>query len=402
MRNMFKTPIHCSFFTSTRADYSLIAPVVMALAQSARYKVDYLVSGTHLLNDYGHTIDEIDTAVAPIAATLQTLSSDSHGHVNVPQTLSLTIQETSQLLSQTRPNLLFVAGDRYEVFAAAIAANLTNTPLAHLYGGDISHGAYDDSFRHAITKFAHLHFTTNDSSAKRVIQMGENPNHVHCVGSPALDTLAKFVAIPKEQLGKELDIHLTDTYYLVSLHPATREELSPAEQAEIILNALSRVSQDRKVSYIFTMPNADDGGMVIASAIKKFCHALPNAHFFHSFSHTHYLSLMKHSSGVIGNSSSGLYEAPSFKIPTLNIGSRQDGRLRASSVIDCPYDTDKVFTHIKAMEQLDTTNTVNPYGHGDASQKIASILNTYDNFSSLIMKPFHMLPSNILGKETYV
>jgi UDP-hydrolysing UDP-N-acetyl-D-glucosamine 2-epimerase len=390
--------VRCTFFTSTRADYGLIAPVVRAMGASSRYKPSYIVSGTHLSFDYGHTIDEIDTRHAPITATLQTLITDDERHLDVPGTLSVTIQETALFLRQHEVDLLFVAGDRYEVFGAAIAANLTNTPLAHLYGGDISHGAYDDSFRHAITKFAHLHFTTNDSSAQRVVQMGEDPAHVHCVGSPALDTLAEFKAMNTTELSHALGIDLSGDYFLVSIHPATRENLSAKEQVESILNALNAYAKKHAISYIFTMPGADDGGSVIANTIKAHCHAHTHAHFFHSFAHTHYLSLMKHSSGVIGNSSSGLYEAPSFKIPTLNIGSRQEGRLRADSVINCSYDSATILTAMEKLRKLDTRHTVNPYGRGNASQQIVSILDTYDSFKPLIMKPFHMLPPSVLPK----
>lgn len=390
------TPLNCAFFTSTRADYGLIAPVVKAMATTKRYAPSYIVSGTHLSHDYGHTMDEIDTNAAPIAATLQTLALDEEGHVDVPQTLSTTIRETAAMLQTGKPDILFVAGDRYEVFGAAVAANLTNTPLAHLYGGDISHGAYDDSFRHAITKFAHLHFTTNDSSAQRVVQMGEDPNHVHCVGSPALDTLANFDALDRSQLSAALDIDLSGDYFLVSLHPATRDALTPKEQANMILRALENYAKETSATYIFTMPGADDGGMVIAEMIKMFCAEHVNAHFFHSFAHTHYLSLMKHAKGVIGNSSSGLYEAPSFQIPTLNIGSRQDGRLRADSVIDCHYDSAAILMAIRQMISLDTSRTINPYGRGNASQQIIETLDGYHDIASLIMKPFHMLPTNTL------
>lgn len=390
--------IRCTFFTSTRADYGLIAPVARALTASPRYDASYIVSGTHLSFDYGHTIDEIDTRHAPITATLQTLIQDAQGHLNVPGTLGVTIQETAAALRDQKPDLMFVAGDRYEVFGAAVAANLTNTPLAHLYGGDISHGAYDDSFRHAITKFAHLHFTTNDSSAQRVVQMGEDPAHVHCVGSPALDTLAEFEALDTAQLSHALGIDLSGDYFLVSIHPATREKLSAAAQADAILDALSAYAQTHAISYIFTMPGADDGGSVIANTIKAYCQTNSNAHFFYSFAHTHYLSLMKHSAGVIGNSSSGLYEAPSFKIPTLNIGSRQEGRLRADSVIDCGYDSAAIVRAIEKLRTLDTRNTVNPYGRGNASEQIVAILDRYESFASLIMKPFHMLPPSVLPK----
>lgn len=292
---------------------------------------------------------------------------------------------------ENRPDLVLVLGDRFEILAAVQACLLARIPVAHIAGGDTTEGAVDEAIRHAITKMAHLHFATNEEAASRVRQMGENPAHIYLSGSPGIDFIKSHPLLTRNQLSAVVGLLLTGRLLAVTFHPATLNPLPQEAQMRELLNALDTLDP-AETSIVFTMSNADAEGRALMTLVSDYTRTRPHTRAFTSLGQTNYLSLMSHADAVVGNSSSGLYEAPTLKTPTVNIGDRQKGRLQASSVINCPANAAAIAAAIHQAYQLDTRETVNPYGSGDAAVKIVAILESLENPSSLLQKHFHTYP----------
>ena len=285
--------------------------------------------------------------------------------------------------------MLLLLGDRYEILAAAQAALIACIPVAHIAGGDVTHGAFDDCIRHAITKMAHLHFVTNAKARERVIQMGEKPEQVYLVGSPGIDEIRLTPFLTQEKIEHRLDFRLRQKNIIVTFHPPTLDEVDAAVQFKALLDALDCFKPDTGV--IITGANADPRGGEINRLIHDYVKDREYAAEYMSLGQQCYFSLMKLADAVVGNSSSGLYEAPSLGLPTVNIGDRQEGRLKAKSVIDCNPEAGAIRSAIEQAFAMDCSSIENPYGDGHATERILDVLSGQWASNDLIIKRFRDL-----------
>ena len=373
--------------TGTRAEYGLLRGVMEGIEQSAKLKLQLIVTGMHLSPEFGSTINAIEAEDFKIDRKVEMLLS-SDTAVGVTKSIGLGLIGFADALEEISPDLILVLGDRFEIFAAVIAALIAKIPVAHIHGGEVTEGAYDDQIRHSITKISQLHFTASEEYRQRVIQLGENPRNVFNVGGLGVDNIFKLNLMSREKLEEALEFKLGKRNLIITYHPVTLDENSSRYQIEELLSALDALED---VNFIFTSPNADNGGRIILQRIQDFCFSRSNAKFFKSLGQMRYLSCLSHFDGVIGNSSSGLLEAPSFKIGTLNIGNRQKGRLKASSVIDCDLHRESILEGIikilSTSFRASLSNATNPYGDGGASKKIIKILESQD-FDKSVSKSF--------------
>jgi GDP/UDP-N,N'-diacetylbacillosamine 2-epimerase (hydrolysing) len=348
----------------------------------------------HLSPEYGLTYKEIEQAGFSIDAKVEILlSSDSV--VGVTKSMGLSLIGFADVYSQLMPDLVVVLGDRFEIFSATAAALVACIPVAHLHGGETTEGAFDEAFRHSITKMSHLHFVASDEYRKRVIQLGEHPDRVFLVGGLGVDAIKRNNLLAKEELEKDINFKFGKHNLLISFHPVTLESSTAASQIRELLAALDEL-HDTKL--IFTMPNADTGGRDIGQIILDYVANNPKSCVHTSLGHLRYLSCMQYVDGVVGNSSSGLLEAPTMNIGTVNIGDRQKGRLSASSVINCSPTRISIGEAIKKLYdpafKMHLSKVVNPYGNGGASEKIIEILNVTTIDNNLLKKSFLDLFSN--------
>lgn len=359
--------------TSTRAEFGLLMPVVKALRKFENdcLKIELIVTGTHLCNEYGHTADDIDRLHMRIDHYVEIpVKSETAEDISANQ--AATLIKFTRLFEQQRYNAVVVLGDRYEMLAITIAASNTLSPIFHLCGGDTTEGAIDEWIRHSITKMSYLHFVTNTESYYRVIQLGENPDRVFNYGSTSIDNIMNYASMPK--LDALQSLGLTDCCYAIcTYHPVTMERCNVKLQIEYLLSAIRAFPE---IEFIVTKTNADQGGSYINKILDEAVCKIKNLHVFSSLGMVRYLSLLKSACFVIGNSSSGIIEAPAFKIPTVNIGDRQRGRLQAESIINCKPETQNIIDAInKAMSKEfrhRCQNTQNPYGDGHAASQIAA------------------------------
>jgi UDP-hydrolysing UDP-N-acetyl-D-glucosamine 2-epimerase len=357
--------------TTTRAEYGILKWVIEPLRK--HFAVEIYASGTHITDG---TKAEIIADGNTVAAEIDIIGLTS------ADTIANATAKFSAAFAKHKPDLVMILGDRFEMLGVASAALVSKIPVAHLCGGDTTEGAIDEQVRHALTKLSHIHFPSNNESANRIIQMGENPASVYAVGSPALDALSKIKFLPASELSAWLGFDLGDKYIVATYHPATLS----SDNLDEVLTAVDEISKPYKI--VFTGANIDDGGDTINAKLKEYVAANPNTFFIQSFGHLRYMSALNSASMVLGNSSSGLYEAPSFKIPTINIGDRQKGRLAASSVINCRAIASDIIFSVQMAEKLNCENVVNPYGMGDSGEKIAQILASYGDFKDLLIKQF--------------
>jgi UDP-hydrolysing UDP-N-acetyl-D-glucosamine 2-epimerase len=358
--------------TGARSEYGLLAPLMRELKAARGVKLQVLVTGMHLSPKFGNTWREITADGFGIDARAKFPLPDA---VGTAAAIGRAVEGIAGALEKLKPDLVVLLGDRFEAFAAATAAYTLKTPIAHLHGGEITAGVFDEAFRHAITKMSALHFTSTEEYRKRVIQLGENPATVFNVGAIGLDNirLAKFMG--RGELSASLGLALGEDLACVTFHPAMFETASPQAQLKELFRALDRFP---RLQLVFTLPNADKGSGALIGAIKSY--AKKNSgrvSAFASLGVKRYLSLLKCSRVVIGNSSSGIIEAPSLKIPTVNIGARQEGRTRPASVIDCAPSTGAIALAVrKALSPAFAKNLgkPNPYGRGGTAPAIARIL----------------------------
>lgn len=374
--------------TGARADYGIYRPVLKAICAQSTLDLQLLVCGAHLSADFGHTVDAIAADGFPIAARIKTLEKDD-SPTGIATSMANGLRGFGKAYARLRPDLILVLGDRYEMFAAAAAALPFALPLAHIHGGEATEGVIDEAFRHAITKMSHLHFASTELYARRIIQMGEAPERVFVSGAPSLDNLTDIHLLDRTAIEQDLGLRLDPAPLLVTFHPVTLEAEDTGRHIFELLAALE--NQNRPM--IFTYPNADTHGRTVIEAIDAFVNVRPNAVAVKSLGTEKYFSLMNLAAAMVGNSSSGIVEAASFKLPVIDIGSRQRGRIRARNVMHTECNRVAIASAIahvldpKFRHSLD--GLVNPYGDGRATERIISVLTSHSLDHSLVEKKFH-------------
>lgn len=362
-----QTPI-VAVVTGTRAEFGLLLPVIKRLMDDKELAFRLLVTGAHLCRDYGHTVDEIVAAGVPISKEIDILGNDPDRTVD--EALSAAVTGFSSYFCISPPDLLVVLGDRYEIFGAVTAAALRGIPVAHIGGGETTEGAKDEFFRHCITKMSVLHFTSTEPYRHRVVQLGEQPDHVFNAGSLGAENITTLVPMNRKELSDDIGFDVASPFVLCTYHPETLGGLSPVEGLDNLLNALDTL----KLRCLFTAANADEGGGAINVRLAAYCEGNPNALLVKSLGTRRYLSAMRYCDAVVGNSSSAIVEAPTLHKPAVNIGDRQKGRIMGGNTVTCAPDTDSIRQALKralapafaaAAEKMDS-----PYGQGDASRVI--------------------------------
>ena len=337
-----------------------------------------VVTGMHLSPAFGYTAQEVEVDGFRPDAKVEIIT-DSDSPAEVTRSMGRGLIGFADVFEKMRPDLVVVLGDRYEIFVAATAALMACIPIAHIHGGELTEGAVDDALRHSITKMSQLHFVAAGAYRERVIQLGEDPASVHLVGGLGIDSINKISCLSKAELEATLGITFAKRSLLVTFHPVTLEPDECRSQMTELLRALSPLTE---TTLIFTMPNADSGGRELMSLISDFVEKHNNSYAFASLGQLKYFSCIEQVDGVIGNSSSGLTEVPTFHKGTINVGNRQKGRIQAESVINCDAnktDIERAITELYSSKFQNSLNTVmNPYGDGGASNRIVSILRGYD------------------------
>lgn len=372
--------------TGSRADYGLLYWVLKELQSDLDLELQLIVTGMHLSPEFGLTYQEIEKDGFAISWKVEMLMS-SDSPIGIGKSIGVGVMGFSDALFHLKPDILVLLGDRFEILSAAVAALAARIPMAHIVGGDTTEGAIDEAIRHSLTKMSHLHFVTNEKARIRVIQMGEQPETVFNVGSPGLDYIRRLEFMDRAELEKILQFEFRSKNLLITFHPATLDTQPPEEQFQNLLEALDGLGD--QFGYIFTKANADNEGRIINEMIDRFAATHSNARAFTSLGPQIYLSTMAQVDAVVGNSSSGLYEAPSLKKPTVNIGDRQRGRIQASSVISCNPNAADIIKAVRQALVLDCSKTVNPYGDGHSAECIASILKRTVDPLRLLQKKFH-------------
>lgn len=371
--------------TGARADYGLIYSLMKAIQGDDNLVLQVIATGMHLSPEFGLTYKELEADGFDIDQKVEMLlSTDTPS--GIAKSVGLGIIGLADALASLRPDLLVLPGDRYEILAAAQTALILKIPAAHIAGGDSTEGAFDEAIRHSITKMSHLHFVTNGLSAERVKQLGENPEHIYNVGSPSIDRLKSMITLSRTQLEDALGFRLLRKNILITFHPATLDNEPSCRQFSEVLKALHSLGSN--TGLIFAKPNADPEGRSLSEMLESFVSSHENAISCTSFGSL-YPSVISHVDLVAGNSSSGLYEVPSFKKPTVNIGDRQKGRLSASSVTHCRPIKDEIEKAIRESFEKDLSDTVNPYGDGNSAEKILEVLKAIPDYNALLKKHFY-------------
>lgn len=377
--------------TGTRAEYGLLSGLMRVIQTDPLLELQVIATNMHLSPEFGLTYREIENDGFVINKKVEMLLSADTA-TSVVKSLGLGMIGFADAYDDLKPDLIVVLGDRYEMLGAVSSALFFQIPVAHISGGDVTEGAYDDAIRHSITKMSHLHFTSTEAYRKRVIQLGEQPSAVFNVGSTGLDNIRQMELLSREVLEESLGFALGEKSMLITYHPVTLENQTAARQMEALLRAVD----DTDYRIIFTKPNSDSDGRVIVSMIDDYVKNHPERSVaFTSLGYLRYLSALQYVDVVVGNSSSGIIEVPSFGIPTVNIGDRQKGRLRADSVIDCAPEEAAIRAALKEVEapafREKARRTVNPYEQPDTVQRIFEQIKNYP-LDSIIKKLFYDLP----------
>lgn len=378
--------------TGSRADYGLLTPLLRQLVAEPAAEVQLAVTGAHLAPEFGLTCRAIEADGFEIHAKVEMLLS-SDTPTGIARSMGLAVMGFADVFAASKPDLVVVLGDRYEILAAAQAAMLARLPITHIHGGETTEGAIDEAIRHSLSKMSHLHFTSAEPHRRRVIQLGEQPERVFNVGALGLDNIIGQSLLTRDELERSLDIRLNRPLFAVTYHPATLSRLGAGPAIAALLGALQRFPT---ASCVFSMANADPDGEVINRTIGQFvADYAGRAVAVKSLGQQRYLSLMHHADCVVGNSSSGILEAPALGVPTVNIGDRQLGRLRPGSVIDCAEEETAIADALRraldpAFRQLAAAAST-PYGDGKAAPRIARVLLDYP-LDGLLQKRFHDLP----------
>jgi GDP/UDP-N,N'-diacetylbacillosamine 2-epimerase (hydrolysing) len=373
--------------TVSRSDWGHQRPVLEAIRSESGLSLQLYVAGMHLEPEFGLTVREIERDGWPIAARISMTETDDSPH-GVAASTGRGIEGFARAYAETRPDLVVVLGDRFEMLAAAVAALPFVIPVAHIHGGEETEGAMDNQIRHAITKLAHIHFASADVHARRLAQLGEEAWRIHSVGAPGLDRLRAVPDRSREELAGLLGLDPRVPWLLVTFHPVTLEYRDTASHITGLLAALEKAD----AQIVMTYPNADTAGRVIIERIEEFAFRHPRVWLARSLGEDTYLSLLKHADVMVGNSSSGLIEAPSFGLPVVNVGSRQRGRLRGGNVVDVGYGREEILRGLeRALDpgfRAGLRGMANPYGDGQAATRIVEVLRAIPLDARLIQKRF--------------
>lgn len=375
--------------TGTRAEYGLLHWLLREIYSSDDFTLQLVVTGMHLSSEFGLTYTQIEKDGFSIDRKVEMLlAADSNSAV--AKSMGVGLIGFADCFAELKPDLVILLGDRFEIFSAATAATVSKIPIAHIHGGETTEGAFDEAFRHSITKMSHLHFTTTETYRNRVIQLGESPDRVFNVGALGIDNITNLQLLLREAFEESIAFKLKKRNLLVTYHPVTLEDSTSKDQFGNLLSALDTL---RETGLIFTKANADTGGRIINELIDDYVAMNSEKAVSHtSLGQLRYLSAMQYVDAIIGNSSSGLIEAPSFHIGTLNIGDRQKGRIRAKSVIDCGYSKQEILLGLQKIysDEFQSTlvNVKNPHGKGSVSGKILQKIRD-QSFENILKKTFY-------------
>jgi UDP-N-acetylglucosamine 2-epimerase (non-hydrolysing)/GDP/UDP-N,N'-diacetylbacillosamine 2-epimerase (hydrolysing) len=374
--------------TTSRADYGLYRPILRRIQEDPELDLYLFVSGMHLSPEFGMTVQAIEEDGFEVGDRIEMLLS-SETPEGISKAMGLGTIGFAQAFARRRPDILLVLGDRFEMHAAVVAALPFKLPVAHIHGGELTEGAIDDAIRHSITKLSHLHFVATETYAQRVVQMGEEPWRVVVSGAPGLDNLREIELLSREELEERYGVDLRDPFFLVTYHPVTLEYEQTERQIDALLGALEEI--DAKL--VFTYPNADMGSRLIVDLVQEFAACHQRAELFVSLGTQGYFSMMSHAAMMIGNSSSGIIEAASFNLPVVNVGSRQNGRVRGANVIDVGCSREGISSGVAQASIVDfresISDLVNPYGDGGAADRILGRLKHVELDKTLLLKRFH-------------
>lgn len=397
---MTRTERRVCVVTGSRAEYGLLYWLLKEIQIDPRFQLQLAVTGTHLSPEFGMTVRQIEAdGFAPDARVDMLLASDTA--VGIAKSIGLGVIGFADAFARLKPDLMVILGDRFEVLAAAQAAMIARIPIAHIHGGELTEGAVDEAIRHSLTKMSHLHFATTERYRERIIQLGELPERVWNVGAPGLDAIRRFPRLDREALSASIGYDLRAPYFLVTYHPATLCERG-REAIDALLGALTEFPDHR---ILVTGVNADAGNRIVREAIRDFSAANPGrTHVVESLGQQRYLSALAHADVVIGNSSSALIEAPSLRVPAVNVGDRQRGRIRAATVIDVHEDRAAIVVAIRmaisSAFRDGLKDAVSPFGDGHAAERIRDVLAEYP-LEGLVIKRFRDMdiPSHLTVKR---
>lgn len=361
--------------TATRAEYGLLKPLMDLIKNSSELELQIVATGAHLSPEFGLTYQLIEKDGFVINEKVETLMSSDTAQ-GIVKTMGITMMSFADVFGRIQPDMIVILGDRYEMLAVASAATIFKIPIAHLHGGEITEGAYDDAIRHAITKLSHLHFTSTEEYKNRIIQMGEDPQTVFHVGAIGLDNIRNMKLLNKEALEKELDVKFKKYNYQITFHPETLSDITSEEQFRVLLDALD---EQEESFFVFTKANADTDGRIINQMIDTYVSKNPGkAKAFHSLGALRFLSLVSVCDAIVGNSSSGIIEAPSLHTATINIGDRQRGRTQAASIVNCRCSITEIlnaFSIIKDKNFSDKLpHIINPYDKNGAADLVVNAI----------------------------
>lgn len=372
--------------TGTRAEYGLLYWTMKEIQNDKDLELQIVVTGNHLIKEYGFTVEQIRKDGFIVNEEIDMIIN-SEKKSSIVKSMGIEMIQMAQCFDRLKPDILLILGDRYETFVAATCAMMMNIPIAHMNGGESTEGAVDEQIRHAITKMANIHFPGAEVYKDIIIKMGEEPWRVHNVGQAGIENIKRINLFGKEQLEKELNISFDKAIFLITYHPETLDLDNTEIQIDNLLNALKEFD----AKYIFTYPNADFGSKIIIDKVKAFVKENKNAYIYHTLGQKRYLSLLKYADVMIGNSSSGIIEAPSFKLPVINIGDRQKGRLRSKNIIDTGYSKEQIIKTINIALcdrefRKNLSNIKNVYGNGTVSNQIINILKSINLEKKLLSK----------------
>ena len=375
-------------FTGTRAEYGLLYWIIKALNESPDVELQLYVGGMHLSPEFGYTIAQIEKDGLPIAERMEfLLSSDTP--VGIAKSMGLAIINAAEVIARQEPDIIVLLGDRFESMAIAQAAMVSCTPLAHIHGGETTEGLIDEAVRHSLTKMSHLHFTATEDYKNRVVQLGEQPNRVFNFGAPGIDSIVKLPLLERKELSAAIDFDVDGPYFMVTYHPVTLEANGAAQSLNNLLSVLDDYPEHK---IVMTYPNADTHGRSLINILDTYKAENPDRILLsQSLGQLRYLSLMKFADAVIGNSSSGLIEAPTFQVPTINIGNRQKGRISGETVVDCLESREAIKLAFELVLsdkfKYKIKQSENPYGKGDSSEKIVECLINHP-LNNIVVKQF--------------
>ena len=377
--------------TTARSEYGLIRPLLRLIESDSDLHLQLMVGGTHLSPQFGMTISEIEADGFEIAERIESIGS-SDTPEDIAKAIGVGVTGFAEVYARSRPDVLVVLGDRFEMYAAALASVPFCIPLAHIHGGEVTEGALDDIWRHSITKMAHLHFVSTAEYGERVRQLGEEVWRVNVVGALSLDNARTVELLSRAEIERRFDISLPEEFLLVTFHSVTTEYEKAGSQCSELLAALREID----LPVLFTMPNADSGGHVIRQMIREFVSANSKAHAVENLGTQGYLSVMALASAMVGNSSSGIVEAAPYKLPVVNIGTRQKGRVLSANIINSDYGRGEIATAVRRATSAAFRDTLsdlrNPYGDGHTAERIVKVLKEANLDQRLLIKAFQDLP----------